>query len=480
MQERAWWMACLCFAGCLTPACATAQGQGEVDVEALVKQVQELAEANRALTERVVELENRLAESEQPPAPQAPTEQAAQADAAAARVALRTYWDDGLRFETPDQAFRLKIGGRVMFDAGFFDSPNYWSLGGAEIDEHDGTEVRRLRLNFSGQIYGDYLYEVEVGFADDEPDVIDAYVGMKGVPVLGTLRAGQFSEPLGLEALTSANHLTFLERSMPTQAFVPYRSRGLGFSNQFLDKRLTLAGGVFNGGVDQDNHWNVTARLTGTPWYANEGRRVLHLGVGWSHRNPESEYGFYARPGSHLANKHLNTGELPADEVDLRGAEAALVLGPFSIQGEFLRADVDFLPEPRDLTIFDLDRFFTLEDRHFDGYYVQASYFLTGEHRVYDPATACFDRVVPRNRFRLRGGTWGAWEVAARYDELGLDDFDVRSGVIGGEGHNLTLGLNWYLTPNVRLMMNYVKSHVDQFAYEGDIDIWQTRFQADF
>lgn len=484
MQKQTGWLSCLAVLACLAGAGTQAETQQHVDVEALVEQVQGLVEANEALAKRVAELEKRLAEREAVPGQEEVevVAEAAQAPEAPEQggTPLGVYWDEGLRFEPQDDAFSLKIGGRVHFDAAFFDGPEYWSLGGAAIDEHDGAEVRQLRLTMAGDLYEDYHYELEVEFAGDDADVLDAYVGVKDVPVVGAIWAGQFAEPLGLEALTNANFTTFMERSMATQALIPFRSRGLQVSNRFLEERLTVAAGVFHGGEDEDSHWNYTARITGLPWYAADGRRLLHLGAAYSHRNPESEYGFAARPASHLANKHWDTGDLPVDDLDLWGLEAALVLGPFSLQGEFLRADASFVPEPRDLTFFDLDRFFQLDDRHFSGYYVEASYFLTGEHRVYDRTYGCFTRVVPRNKLRIRGRGWGAWQVAVRYEKLDLDDFDVRSGVIGGQGHNLTVGLNWYTTAHTRLMLNYIKSHVDQFAYDGTIDVFQARFQVDF
>ena len=461
-------------------AAGSAGAQPPPDADALVKRVQALEETNKALVQRLEELEKRLENRPEPAVQSLPANTAPPPAPENKKETLRSYWDNGLRFETDDGQFSLKVGGRIMFDAAHVGVPDYWSLGGPEIDEHDGTEFRRLRLRFAGDIYDSYVYKLEVDFADGDAEIIDSYVGMKDLPYVGTVRVGQFSEPFGLEALTSSSFVTFMERSMATQALIPYRSRGAIFNNAYFDQRLTVSAGVFNGGMDQDSYWSVTGRVTGLPWYADEGRRLLHLGLSVSRRNPESDYGFYARPGSHLANDHLNTGELPANAVTLWGAEAAMVWGPFSVQGEFIRADVSFKPEHRDVTFLGLDRSFRMRDRHFNGYYVQAGWFLTGEHRVYDPATGAFERVIPRGSFRLQGGGWGAWELAARYDMLSLDDYDVVGGVVGGEGRNVTVGVNWYMTPNVRLMLNYVRSDIDQFAYEGAIDIIEARFQTDF
>lgn len=478
------------IAACLVARPAVAQSNATVD--ALLKRVQALEDTNKALTQRIEELEKKqdtvappaaTPQSKEPsaPVPATPPSAAGQdTKPTESSAALQARWEDGLHFDSADDQFHLKVGGRVMFDAAHFTSPDYWILGGPDIDEHDGTQFRWLRLELSGEVYEDFLYKLETDFANSDVQILDAYVGMQNIPYAGTLRVGQFSEPLGLEALTSSSHITFMERSMATQALIPYRSRGAALNNAFFDQRLTASVGVFNGGIEQDSNWSVTGRLSGLPWYADDGRRLLHLGVAASHRNPESDYAFYARPGSHLADDHLNTGALPANEITLLGAEAALVFGPFSLQGEYVRADVSFKPEPRDVNILDIERYFRLGDRSFDGYYIQASYFMTGEHRPYDRANGYFDRVVPKHPFRLHGGGLGAWELAARYEKLTLDDYDVVGGVVGGNAHNVTAGVNWYMTSNFRLTLNYVRSTIDQYAYDGAIDIIEARVQADF
>ena len=119
-------------------------------------------------------------------------------------------------------------------------------------------------------------------------------------------------------------------------------------------------------------------------------------------------------------------------------------------------------------------------DPEFDGWYAQASYFLTGESRPYKGNVGNFDRVKPKSPFSLKNGGWGAWEVLARIDNLDLND--ASSGVEGGEMTDITLGLNWYLRDNARLMFNYVDVNTDEKAVEADDDpkVMTVRAQWDF
>ena len=111
-------------------------------------------------------------------------------------------------------------------------------------------------------------------------------------------------------------------------------------------------------------------------------------------------------------------------------------------------------------------------DPDFWGAYVQASYFLTGEHRPYKTSNGTFDKVKPLKNYGKEGGP-GAWELAARYSYLNLND----AGVDGGRLRDLTLGLNWYLNPNLRIMWNYIFADPSD---GGDVDVFQMRFQLAF
>ena len=85
--------------------------------------------------------------------------------------------------------------------------------------------------------------------------------------------------------------------------------------------------------------------------------------------------------------------------------------------------------------------------------------------------------VKPRNDFNPAKGTWGAFEVAARYATIDIDDevfakgFATKAGPTASAGgaNVSTFGVNWYLNRFVRLAVNYEHAQFDD-ALSGQYD----------
>src|SRR5262249_18049401 len=143
------------------------------------------------------------------------------------------------------------------------------------------------------------------------------------------------------------------------------------------------------------------------------------------------------------------------------GPELALVLGSFTLQaewaGQFLTRAVDPAGQPQG-TVF------------FHGGYVQALYFLTGEHQEYKKREGVFGRVIPTRNYRLKKHeechSLGAWQVGVRFSYLDLND----QGIQGGQIYDWTVGLNWFLNPNMMVQLNYILEHRD--APQGVVQGW--------
>ena len=122
-------------------------------------------------------------------------------------------------------------------------------------------------------------------------------------------------------------------------------------------------------------------------------------------------------------------------------------------------------------------------DADSDGWYVQASYFLTDDQRAYNLEDAEFGAVMPK-------GKWGAFEIAARFSTLDLNDASVWGNDVddnGGSADAITLAANWYINNNFMVKTNYIMvDHDDNangggdFASDDDLDIFGMRFQMLF
>jgi phosphate-selective porin OprO/OprP len=371
---------------------------------------------------------------------------------------FHVFWKEGFNLTTEDGSFKLKMGGRLQTD--WFWSSEEDAIKTNVGEQEDSVEFRRARLYFSGLIYDNVEYKLQFDFAGGDADFKDAYLGLTDFP-LGTLRMGHFKEPFSLEELTSSKYITFLERALPN-VFAPSRNTGIMLHNVSLNERMTTAIGLFRDTDDygdnvDDGGYNVTGRITALPIYKDKGASLLHIGAGYSYRNPDDSVQYLQRPEAHLADYFINTGSFACDQVNLMGLETAYVNGPLSLQGEYIVADADRIGGA---------------DVDFDGYYIQASYFLTGEHRRYKTSEAAFSRIKPKKNYSYSGGP-GAWEIKARYSELDLNDDNIT----GGELNNITAGLNWYLNPNTKIMWDYVHADKDRI---GQADIFMIRFQFDF
>jgi phosphate-selective porin OprO/OprP len=378
---------------------------------------------------------------------------------------LQASFKDGLRLESADKAFQLKLGGRLQFDT-FFGrgDDDLESTTGKTLE--DGSQMRRARLALSGIVYEAVDFKLEFDWADKDgkSKIVDVYAGLIGPGLIPSVRAGHFREPFFLEMLSSSNDVSFQERSLPL-ALVPQRNLGLQLFDTLLAERVTWAAGVFRDANDQaygqeDGRYAVTARVTGLPWLGDESH-LLHLGVAASRRSPPADTVAYkSKPEANLAPDLVDTGNITnADQVDLLGAEAALLFGQFSLQGEWVEARVDSA---------------TAGDPSFSGWYGGATWTITGEPRRYRKSDATFQSPRPSGNFGQGG--YGAWELAARLSELDLEDGNVA----GGQLRDVTLGLNWYLNPVTRVTWNYIRSQLDRAPDDGDAEIFEMRIQFAF
>ena len=467
--------------------------------------------------------------------------------AAADQLPLFASWRNGLELASPDGDFAFAIGGRVQLDASGFtagDGPAATpAAGGLNPPLSGAANLRRARLRAGGRLYESFDWASEFDFANQMtqynvsfptlvgpgsfPAMNDLWLQIRDLPILGTVRIGNQKDPYGLEHIGDSRWLTLMERSFSQDAFEgPFNDGylpGIQLLNHAADGRVAWYVGEFKntanpfGFANSSGGSQTVGRLVVLPVFDPDNGRVLHLGMSGrtmglasvpSQIDPvtgtptgpmirgvrfRSRGDIRNGPPGPLNSIYADAGLLTGDWQNMLGVELAAASGPWSMQAEYFGSwlygaattgidpiNSGLQPPPGTPlgTVF------------FQGGYLEAAWFLTGESRSYDLSLSRFGRPVPRHNFyRLRDPdragrirtSIGAWQLALRYNYLCLDDGEVHGGVLNG----MTVGINWLLNPNARLYFNYDFTYRDftNFAGadgSGGINGFGTRLAFDF
>lgn len=307
------------------------------------------------------------------------------------------------------------VSGYLMLDYDQYDS-----LFLEHSDESDEDfELRRARLSIKSTFADDWKTKLQLSYDDDEFDVKDAYIRYDGWNAID-LTIGQQKEPFGLEKLTSSRNLLMIERSMASEAFAPGRSPGISFSGG--EKRWNWQLGYF---IPDEEESAITGRVSWQPW--KKKNNFLHLGLAFSERELDAqEFRINESLEVHTSDSLLEGDNLVIDNQSLAGVEALWQVGGFSITSEW-----------QTLLVTDT----TSQQYEYEGGYLQLGYRFGGTGRKYKNG-------VPKGLKNLSQS--GDWEVTFRASELHLNDEDESA-------ETLSLGVNYYLNNDLKLMGNYLK-----------------------
>ncbi len=356
-----------------------------------------------------------------------------------ASAATTTQADEG--------AFDISVGGRVHVEAST-SSPDPALEERFEFE--DGVDWRRARLVLNGAFLERFTFKIEHDIASGDIVPTDVFIEATLNDGAATFRAGHFKEPFSLSIQQSSNSHSFIARPAAVTALAPGRNMGFMVHDRLPGDRVAWAVGAFR---DSDGYeirpgadWSLSGRLTGLALDGDEGSDpLLHLGVALSHRQPTADaVRLRGRTGVRLAPRTVDTGWLPADGMRLAGGEFALAQRSFWLQGEVMTAQVDLLP------VGSPDG----RSARFEAQYVEAGWFPTGERKSYSRSSRSFTRLTPKTS--VPEGR-GAWELAARWDQIDLSG----GSVLGGSQQSLTVALNWYLRNDLRVLANYVSTDPD-------------------
>ena len=357
-----------------------------------------------------------------------------------------------LNVQPPDKRFAIHFGAAVLPADYTMFSQDQTSRDQVGV-QHDKYEIRSMRANAYGYFElwrrWTYLVSYEYKGLDHTPGTaiwqasdVKVATTFDGV---GTLTLGKFKEPFVYEMVGDSANLPQSERLL--SPFFKSRNVGVMLGNTMFDQRGTWAIGAYDNWLTtsttfHDAGKDVAARVTLLPVWEDDGARYVHLGASLRYVGADSgSLRFKGNPASNVTSAYVDTGQMPGDHAWNSGLEAVWNEGPYSLLAEYATSSVSSSAKG---------------NPNFKGYYLVASWVITGEHRPYDRKAAYARRVQPQGR-------WGAWEVMARYGRVDLDD----SGVAGGNMHGWWSALNWWATRRWKFSVQYGDVTLDRFGETG-------------
>jgi len=399
-----------------------------------------------------------------------------------------------------DGNFKIALRSVVQFDAANYNvSPLR-----TDNDLGSGTNFRRVRFGFDGTAFKDWNYALwaEFGGSGGEAAGLNqAYVEYAGFRPFGAdtefrIRAGAWATPAGLEDATSNTESLFLERAAAAELVRGLAGGdGRAGAGVFAAGQRWYASAVYTGKVvgapataefDQQSGYIVRAAfnpLHGENYDVHLGGAITGiLEAADTTVGPAKSQVIRLRERPEVrvdGNRLVDTGNLNAGGLTTYGLEAGASFKNFYAAGEWYKIKVQRAAP-------------SAFDPEFGGWYVQGAYALTGERHVWSSQNGGFRGIRPSTNFDRKKGTWGAFEVAARYSVLDLNDREgvlgrtaPAGGVRGGEQKITTVGLNWYPNSVVRFLLDYQWVNVDRLNAAGaridtDANIVSLRSQVAF
>jgi phosphate-selective porin OprO/OprP len=403
---------------------------------------------------------------------------------------------------SPDGKFKVALRTLVQFDAAHYDvSPLT-----ASNNLSSGADFRRARLGLDFTAYGDWNGAIWADFGGrgvETPVLNQAwieYAGWKTKDFAARLRIGAWSTPTNLEDGTGA-----AEQLFPERAAVSELQRGLAGGDgrssvgAFFNGKAWYFGGVLTGDVvgapaaaEFGEQKGYIVRAAIDPIHGKD--YDVHIGANVSGiidpANTSATPGVPAqavrlreRPETSVDNNSIrlvDTGNIASDGLTSYGLEGGASWGPLYVAGEWTHFDVSRTSAGSPF------------NPSFSGWYVQGSWTLTGERRVWSSGNGGFSGIRPRNNFDPAAGNWGALELAGRYDVLNLDDHagvagaaTPLGGIRGGEQKVTSVGLNWYPNAVFKFQLDFQNVDVNRLSAAGvqigeNVKIYTLRSQFAF
>lgn len=369
-------------------------------------------------------------------------------------------WKNGFIIQSPEKDFSLRITGQIQSDyRGFLNRNNQ------DTTDIDTFQVRRARLGIEATVFQYYEFRLLPDFGQGQSRIQDSYLNIHYWDAL-QFQIGKFKEPVSYEQLIQDRFVPTLERSMIDQ-IVPARDVGAMIHGQkLLGNRLDYAFGLFNGEIngdtDTNNHVDFAWRVAVRPFQGEfflpilRGLQVGVSGTTGAEQEPISP-NILRTPASVPWFQFNST--VRADGLRNRlTPEVSYFYRSLGFATQYIHLDQTMRASAVAQDAVNIPM---------NGYYVMATYLLTGEER-----TTYSQAVMPNRPFNPLHPLLepGAWEFVARISRLQVGQDVFAQGVnnladptkYSSAAKELTVGFNWYLNGWVRTQFNWEHAWFEQ------------------
>ena len=391
--------------------------------------------------------------------------------------------DKGVRWETNDGQFKFSLNGRLHTDADMYsggdiktysdkDNSNSYN---EEEDGHiqdnrlsDGTEIRRLRMEFAGQFYKDWNMKMQPELANAGSNgtfgIRDAYIQYTGFGDYGTFTVGQSKQPFSYQQMMSSNDMVFAERSTEYEFTNRSVNRAIGLRYDLTSDWWSVGTGVYGdtatkqtSGVSTqgDEGWGGALRATIAPWIKPD--ELFHVGASGAFRAPATNnrsVQYRISPTAISQVDYLDTGKMQdIQNSQFINGELVGVYGPTSIEAEYNATWFNSNDSSNSGKGEDKDNL--AGNGFLQGAHVDLMYNLTGESRAsyYRGNQGIIGRIKPNHNLDFDEG-WGAWELKSRFMWVDMNQVGNQT-FSGGSQVASTVGFNWYFNNWSRFMLDW-------------------------
>jgi phosphate-selective porin OprO/OprP len=384
-----------------------------------------------------------------------------------------------------DGEFSINLTNQVTLDGTFYDRANMPTI-------EQGFNVPFARTFIYGNVTKNWLYQIGTQGFLGQFNLLDVWGAYRFGDAM-TVRFGKGLTPPLYEYYGFSPAMEPVITNSPLFQLAGKRQLGVMATGNLFDGRLQYWAGVNNPGTSfwyaLNDNVEFNGAVTLTPFAPSDSIfKALGGGVGFSsgndfyYLNPGQQIAFINGAGEPTTNSEFVTSTgipfftynegIIADGVRTRVAPHIFWYGRFSVLAEYM----NFSRVLEDAT--------TRGRSTQHAYYVNASYWLTGERDYPGNGFQGYSTVAPLRPWRPSRGEFGpgAWQIAAQWSEFNAGTGDFARGFADPRTSTnrlgqLMVGLNWWPNRYTRLSFDYVWSGLNRaipINGPAPIDEWNT------